>query len=85
MQIIEGKAEILYPCKWSYRVIGESEEGVRLAVFEVIDKEHSFTPSNQSRTGKYQSFNIELVVESEEERNEIFARFRAHASIKMVI
>lgn len=85
MQVIEGRPEILYPCTWSYRLIGESEEAIKLAVFEVIHKDYTLAPSHQSRSGKYQSFNVETTVENEAERDRIFLSFRDHPAIKMVL
>lgn len=85
MNFCERRPEISYPCEWGYRVIGESEEDIRDAIFEIINKEHRFSRSNKSRTGKYVSFNIELEVESEAERDAIFRAFKVHKAIKMVI
>ena len=33
------KEEILYPCAWHYRIIGNSVEELELAAFELLDKE----------------------------------------------
>lgn len=85
MKILEGEPEISYPCEWSYTIITQSEEDARLASFEVLEGEHAFAPSHKSRTGKYQSFNIKLLVESKEKRDEIFQKFRAHSLIRMVL
>ncbi|MGP1581023.1 MAG: HP0495 family protein [Wolinella sp.] len=85
MKILEGEPEISYPCEWSYTIITQSEEEARLASFEILESEHKFTPSNKSRTGKYQSFNIKLLVESKEKRDEIFQKFQAHTLVKMVL
>ena len=82
----ERQPEIEYPCRWSYRVIGRDKELVRGAVETVIvDKEYLLTYSNRSRTGKYHSWNVELVVESQLERDTLFVMLKEHPEVKMVI
>ena len=41
--------------------------------------------SNTSSSGKYVSFNVEVFVESEEKRNEIYMDLNAHPRIKIVL
>lgn len=79
------KPKIEYPCTWNYRIIGESKEKLVEIAFEVIDGKFKHTPQMQSKTGKYHSINIEVVVESEIHRNDIFCRFQKHEDIKFVL
>lgn len=80
------KPEIDYPCTWSYKVIGSDRELVTQAVLVVLqDFEYQFSESNQSRTGKYISFNISARVASEEERNRIFITLQNIPTVKMVL
>ena len=80
------KPQIDYPCKWPYKIIGESVEEMISAVEEVmVDLEYDLTPSNISRKGKYFSLNITVVVSSEILRDLIFQNLTKHPAIKFVI
>ena len=80
------KPQIDYPCKWPYKIIGESVEKMITAVEEIIiDLEYDLTPSNISRKGKYFSLNISVVVPSETIRDKIFREFTNHSAIKYVM
>jgi putative lipoic acid-binding regulatory protein len=80
------KPEINYPCTWSYKVIGSDRELVTRAILTVLENlEYQFSESNQSRTGKYISFNVSARVESEEERNRIFGLLQDIPTVKMVL
>jgi putative lipoic acid-binding regulatory protein len=80
------KPQIDYPCKWPYKIIGESVAEMISAVEEVvIDLEYDLTPSNISKKGKYFSLNITVVVPSEVVRDLIFQKLTKHPAIKFVI
>jgi putative lipoic acid-binding regulatory protein len=80
------KPQIDYPCKWPYKIIGESVEEMISAVEEVmVDLEYDLTPSNISRKGKYFSLNITVVVSSEILRDLIFQNLTKHPAIKFVM
>lgn len=84
--ILQGRAEITYPCEWTYKVIGTDPELMKRAVNSIIQPEtFSIEKSHASRTGKYVSLNIELVVFSEEERNRYHKGLSQHKDIKMVL
>ena len=89
MEIINDstqKLELSYPCSWSYKIIGYEKEAIQRAIHEVIlEREHSLTSSNESKTGKYISMNLDLVVTNEDERNFIYEALKAHQNIKMVL
>ncbi|NOY84385.1 MAG: DUF493 domain-containing protein [Nitrospirae bacterium] len=75
-----------YPCEWTYKVIGYQEKSIRQAISEVLmDKAFEVSFSNQSRTLKYVSVNLDLVLESETEREEIYMTLKKHPAIKMVL
>lgn len=75
-----------YPCEWTYKVIGYQETAIRQAISEVVtDKNFEVSFSNQSRTLKYVSLNLDLMLESETEREEIYMRLKKHPAIKMVL
>ena len=80
------KAEIDYPCAWSYRIIGEDVQLLHAAAERILgNKEYSFTPSNTSSGGKYHAMEISLTVKSESERLEIFRQLKEDGAIKFVL
>lgn len=86
IDLSDKKLELQYPCAWSYKVIGFDEVSVKNAVFEIIlEKPHKISHSNKSQNGKYQSFNLELIVNNENERIVIYETLKKHEAIKMVL
>lgn len=89
MEIINDskeKLELEYPCAWCYKLIGYEKEAIQRAIHEVIlEREHNLTHSNSSKTGKYVSMNLDLVILNEDERNFIYEALKAHQNIKMVL
>ena len=79
------KVNIDYPCEWLYKVIGSDKESVHNAVACIIqDREFHINDSNTSKTGKYQSFNVKVVVNDEAYRNTIYQALKEHDDIKFV-
>jgi putative lipoic acid-binding regulatory protein len=80
------KPQIDYPCKWPYKIIGDSVEEMISAVEEVVaDLKYDLTPSNISRKGNYFSLNIAVNVPSETVRDLIFQNLTKHPAIKYVM
>jgi len=80
------KLELEYPCNWCYKVIAHGVEDINEAVKEVIlEKPHTLVHSNKSKGGKFVSMNLDLLVDSEDERDFIFRALKAHQNIKMVL
>ncbi|MBU1657670.1 DUF493 domain-containing protein [bacterium] len=80
------KLELAYPCSWSYKLIGHEKEAIQKAIREVIlEREHNVAHSNVSKTGKYTSMNLDLLVHNEEDRNFIFQALKDHQNIRMVL
>lgn len=83
---MKKKAQFEYPCAWVYKIIGSSEDAIRLAIREILqDEACSITLSNSSKTGKYHCLNLELTVCSEEHRVSIYESLRNHPSVKIVL
>ncbi len=82
----DAKPEITYPCRWSYRIVGLSESGVRALVLEVIGTEdhtiHGVRPSSQ---GSYVAVKISVVVRDEDHRLDIYNRLLASEIVKVVL
>lgn len=83
---IDERLELEYPCRWLYKVIGWDEEAVRGAVLEVVDVEGlTMELSHHSSQGTYVSFNVEVTVESDEQRTGIYEGLKAHDAVRMVL
>jgi len=79
------EVKIDYPCEWSYKVIGSDKESILNAVACIIqDKEYHINDSNTSKTGKYRSFDVKVVVSDEAYRNNIYQALKGHDDIKFV-
>lgn len=80
------KPEITYPRIWAFKVIGSDPEAVMEAIrFCLSGREYECEASNRSRTGKYRSFSLLTVVDSEEERDRLFFALRDHDAVNMVL
>jgi len=80
------KVEIEYPCTWKYKLIGYEKEAIQRAIHEVIlEREHNLNHSNASKTGKYVSMNLDLLVHNEDDRNFIYEALKKHQNLKMVL
>ena len=80
------KQVIEYPCQWSFRIIGKDENLMRSAVKKCLIKtEYQLTTSNTSRSGKYVSLNLEIVVLNEDVRNKIHGTLKNISCVKMVL
>ena len=80
------KLELTYPCSWSYKLIGYEKEAIQKAIHDVIDeREHRLTHSNNSKSGKYVSMNLDLLVHNEDDRTFIYDALKKHQNIKMVL
>ncbi|CZE46003.1 HP0495 family protein [Campylobacter geochelonis] len=71
------KPEISYPNFWEYKVIMDSKEHDEKKLEEIVaNKEHKISFSKHSNGGKYMSFNVSVLVNSEAERVELFEKFK---------
>jgi putative lipoic acid-binding regulatory protein len=82
----DKELEIIYPCEWSYKVIIDAKEEIGIISACVLgDREHSCKKSNNSKSGKYKSYKIDILVFNDDDRHEIFREFKSHNSVKMVL
>lgn len=85
-KLSDKKLELTYPCNWCYKVIATEREALKRAVKEVIqEREHTLKHSNNSKTGKYVSMNLDLLVHNEDDREFIYDALKRHQDIKMVL
>ncbi|MDJ0523622.1 MAG: DUF493 domain-containing protein [Planctomycetota bacterium] len=85
--MFEGQSpEIEYPCDWSYRIVGTSEERIRALVARLAgDSRHELKPSRASSSGRYVSFHLTLLVRDEEHRVSTFHALAADESVRYVL
>jgi len=80
------KVVLEYPCNWCYKLIATEEAALKQAIRDVIDeREHSLKHSNKSKSGKYISMSLDLLVHNEDDRTFIFDALKKHQAIKMVL
>ncbi len=78
--------EIDYPTRWAYRLVGPDEAALRAAITELVElREHSIAVARTSRTGKYTSLHVEVLVHDHDERRGLANAFNAHAAVKFVL
>lgn len=80
------KPDITYPCTWQYKVIGLNPETTKNVIKKACaPDEVTITFSHMSSSGKYHSFNAELLVNNEEQRLRIYQTLHNHPDIKIVL
>jgi len=80
------KVAIEYPCRWTYQIIGREEMRLREAVAEAVGpREHALRSARQSRTGRYCSVHLEMMVASEGERLRVFDVLKTHEAVAFVL
>lgn len=80
------KARIEYPCNWVYKIIGSNRQELLRAIEDIIKSAPcTITHSSSSKTGKYHCLNLEMTVQSEEQRVAICDQLQKHPSIKIVL
>jgi len=80
------KLELEYPCSWCYKVIASEQETLQNAIKDVIEqREHKLTKSNTSKSGKFISMNLDMLVHNEDDRQFIYDALKKHQDIKMVL
>ncbi len=86
IDLSKEKLELNYPCNWVYKVIGLSQKDVKSAIDDILEKrEYKLKASKTSSKGKFQSFNLELLVHNDDDRTTIYEMLGKHAKIKMVL
>ena len=77
---------LTYPRPWTYQVIGRAEAALREAVAAVVGRECcTVAPGRVSRNGTYVSLRVDCVVQTEQERNALFAALRSHPATVFVL
>jgi putative lipoic acid-binding regulatory protein len=80
------KVQLKYPCPWIYKIIGSDADEMKIAVAEIIcDRDYKISHSRSSEKAKYHCLNVELSVESESHRTNLYEALKAHRAVKMVL
>lgn len=80
------EAEISYPIKWQYKLIGTDFEQMKQTVADIVsEKKYYLQQSNTSKQGKYISISVFIMVDSEQERNTYFSKFSQSSTVRMVL
>jgi len=84
--VVSCRPKIDYPCTWQYRIIGESATAITELVTEIVhEKGYTLTRANVSRGGRYVSMALELTVQTEERRLELYRLLAADPTVKVVL
>ena len=82
----EKKAKIQYPTFWPYKVIINSHCKIHNVVENVIGKkEYKVEKSKNSKNKNYESFNVSILVFSDEERVAIYEELKKENCVKIVL
>ena len=74
------KAKIDYPTHWEYKVIFDASDEAEAKVKDIVkDREFKLVFSKFSKDKKYASYDLVVLVLSEEERLEIFSALKHEA------
>jgi len=80
------KLELDYPCKWVYKIVILHEHNANAIARNVLnDREHKVTKSKVSSKGKFKSYAIDLIVTSDEDRENLHKEFHTHKNVKMIV
>jgi len=80
------KPEIVYPCRWVYKLIGRDINLLQSAVREVLtDRTYSAVPSKSSKAGAYHCLDVEMTVRNEPDRLACYEQFRRHPAVILVL
>ena len=77
--------EVEYPCRWQFTLFGKEEGEMREAVARVVGGEAQLSVSKRSAKGTYLSLALEVEVESEERRRDLWTRLGAEPAIMYVL
>jgi uncharacterized protein len=82
---LKGKPEIVYPCRWTYKLFGTDQDKMRDAVIETLETEYTLVLSRSSRHRKYHCMNLSVLVKSEEDRTQIYKALMTHKIFVLIL
>ena len=84
-EISNKELNLSYPCLWSYVIIGKEEQKIKNIIKNIIKKKHNLKLKNSSKNGRFISFELSLIVDSEAERISIFSQLNNSKEILQVL
>ena len=86
IDLSKHKLELQYPCAWCYKIIIKDEHNANAIARNILeDREHKVSKSKASSKGKFKSYNVDLTVHSDEDRENLHKLFGDHKNVKMVV
>lgn len=86
IDLSDKKLELEYPCDWTYKLVVLNDHLIRNTVEDVLNgKKYNLDTSKTSKKGKFVSYKLDIIVDDEKERVEIYNSFKKHKDIQMVI
>ena len=83
---LDKKANIDFPCEWTYKVLGSDKILVENAIKEVLNKyPYKIIKTTKSSKGNYISLTVKLTVFSHDELENLFNNLANHPDIKIVL
>lgn len=80
LSALDEKPLINYPTFWDYKVIFEMHQNAQGIFKEILgERQFEFQHSNESSSGKYQSYKLRVFVDSEKDRLSLFAELKKRA------
>lgn len=80
------KLQLDYPCNWQYKIVILQEHNANEISLDILKtREHKVTQSKVSSKGKFKSYNIDLIVISDDDRTNLHKIFSEHKYVKMVV
>lgn len=80
------KLQLNYPCAWVYKIIGANEDDLRQAAADLLQSRPcEISLSHTSSSGKYLCMNIEVTVDTEEQRDSIYHALKAHPAVRILL
>lgn len=80
------KLELNYPCSWSYKLVVLETTNIKAVTKEILlEREHKVKESKTSKKGKFKSYNLDLIVHNDDDREMLHKMLGDHSEIKMVL
>ncbi|QQF52677.1 HP0495 family protein [Campylobacter fetus] len=74
------KPEIVYPIFWEYKIILDKDSDEKNVIKECVgNRNYTLDFSKNSAEGKFKSFNLAVLVNSDEERLELFSLLKRYS------
>lgn len=81
-EICNEKVKISYPTFWEYKLILSKDCDENDIIKNTVgSREHKLVFSNHSKNGKFKSFNLNVLINNDEERLELFSLLKKYAKL----